>query len=125
MQNIKTTEDLKIAIQMLELEQSLNVQLMKNQLHITYESLKPANLLKNTLNEITSSPLLIDNILGASLGLASGYFTKKIVVNGSHNIFRNLLGTVLQFGVTNLIARNPNTIKTFGQTIFEKIFHKK
>ena len=125
MQNITSTAELKNAIQLLEAEQAVKGQLLKEQFYLTYESLKPVNLLKSTLKDIASSPYLIDNILGTAMGLATGYLSKKIVVGASGNIFRKLFGSVLQFGVTNVVAQHPDAIKSFGQFIFQHIFRKK
>ena len=63
MQNINYTEELKKSIEVLEVEQDLSRYLLKEQFNTTYERLKPVNLLKNTLNEVISSPNLIDNII--------------------------------------------------------------
>jgi hypothetical protein len=125
MQNITSTIELKNAIQLLSAEHAIKGQLLKEQFFITYQSLKPVNLLKSTLLEVTSSPYLIDNILGAVLGLASGYLSKKIVVAGSGNIFRKLLGSLLQVGVANFVSQHPEGIKSVGQYIFQHIFNKK
>jgi len=125
MQNITTTSGLKNAIQLLEIEQAVNKQLLKEKFHHTYESMKPANMLKKTIKDVASSPYLIDNVITAAISLASGYITKKIVVNASGNLFKKLVGTALQFAVTNLVAQNPETIKSAGRYIFQHIFHKK
>ena len=124
MQDITSIAELKNAIQLLKAEQATKEQLLKEQFCITYESLKPVNILKNTLNKVASSPYLIDNILGTAIGLTSGYLTKKLVVNTSGNIFRKLVGSVLQFGVTNLVAKNTETIKSFGKYIFKLFISK-
>jgi hypothetical protein len=125
MQNITSAAKLRTAIQLLEVEQAINGQLLKEQFFITYESLKPINLLKRTLSYVVSSPFLIDNILGTAVGLASGYLSKKIVVGGSVSIVRKLLGSFLQLGVTNFVAKHPEAIKSVGQLIFHRIFDKK
>lgn len=125
MENISSTADIKKAIQLLEEEQALKGQLLKEQFYITYESLKPVNLLKSAIEEISSSPYLVNNILGAASGLASGYLSKKMVVGASGNIIRKLIGTVIQFGVTNIVANHPLKIKTISQVLFQRIFHKK
>jgi hypothetical protein len=125
MQNITSTAGLKDAIQLLEVEQTSNGQLLKEQFHITYESFKPVNLLKNTLEDIGSSPSLVDNITGNALGLASGYLIKKIVVGSSGNMFRKLLGIVLQVGVSNVVTQHPDVMKLFGRFLFQRILHKK
>ena len=125
MQNITTVAELRSAIEKLEVEQLAKAQLLKIQFHLTYESLKPINILKNTLNDVATSPWLINNIIGTAAGLASGYISKKIVIAGSSNIFRKILGSVLQFGVTNVVARHPDAIKTFGEYIYQHVFSKK
>jgi hypothetical protein len=125
MEKITSTEGLKNAIQLLEVEQTVKGQLLKEQFYITYNSLKPVNLLKSTISDVALSPYLIQNILGAVMGLATGYFSKKIVVGTSANIFRKLLGSILQFGVTNIVSHHQEGIKSIGQSIFQHIFHKK
>jgi hypothetical protein len=125
MQNITSVATLKNAIQLLEVEQAAKEQLLREQFHLTYESLKPVNLIRSSIQDITSSPWLIENIIGTALGLATGYLSKEIVVGASVNRFRKLIGSVLQFGVTNLISQHAEDIKSFGQSVFQSIFHKK
>jgi len=83
MQKIASIAGLKNAIQLLEVEQADKGQLLKEQLFLTYESLKPVNLLRSTVNDIASSTYLIDNILGAAIGLVSGFLSKKIFIGAS------------------------------------------
>jgi len=125
MQKITPTDELKNAIQLLEVEQAAKWLVLKEQFHLTYESLKPVNLFKSTLNEVASSPYLIDNIIGNAVGLATGYLSKKIVIGASGNIFRKLIGFVLQFGVANFVAHRPEAIKSIGQFILQHVFRKK
>lgn len=125
MENITTTVELKNAIQYLEIEQATQGRLLKEQFHLTYKSLMPFNLFKSSLHEVTSSPFLIENILGTAIGLATGYFSKRMVVGASVNGMRKLLGSVLQVGVTKLVSKNPGAISSFGRFVFSRIFHKK
>ena len=125
MQKITSSAGLKSAIQLLEVEQAVKEQLLKEQFHFTYESLKPINILKNTFKNIVSAPSLHDNFLGTIMGLATGYFSKKIFVGTSGNIFRKLFGSVLQFGVTKIVSQHPDTIKSFGQFIVQHFLTKK
>lgn len=124
MENINSAAELKLAIQTKQFELNIQGELLKEDFYVIFDSLKPINLLKDTLSEITSSPYLIDNMVGAVVGLVSGYVSKKIAVGASHNLFRKIMGNVLQFGVTNLVAQHPDALKTAGQFIIEKIFHK-
>ena len=125
METIHSIAGLKNSILLLEAEQTVKGIVLKEQFKLTYESLKPINILKNTLKEVSSTPLLIDNILGSVVGLATGYLSKKIVVGASGNIFRNMLGSILQFGVTNVVSKHPEGIKSIGQSIFQLLFRKK
>ena len=124
MEKITCAAELKIAIQTLEFERDVQGQILKEQFFVTFESLKPVNLIKNTLQEITSSPYLIDNMFGAIMGMVSGYVSKKIAVGTSHNLLRKIVGSVLQFSVTNLVAQHPDILKAAGDFLIHKIFHK-
>jgi hypothetical protein len=124
MQNITSSAALKDAIQLLEVEQEIKGQLLKEQLYIAYESLKPLNLLKHTLKEITSSPYMIDNISGGVMGLVSGFLSRKIFVGASGNLIRKLIGSILQFGITNVVAQNSSVIRSLGQALFHYFFRK-
>ena len=124
MQNITSSKALRNAIQLMEEEQAIKGQLLKEQVFTTYESLKPINLIKNTLKDLSSSPYLIENIAGSVVGIATGYVSKKIVVGASANIFRKLFGTILQFGITNLVAQRSDAIKSVGQYIVQQVFRK-
>jgi hypothetical protein len=125
MENITSSVTLKNAIRNLQVEQEIYSQAMKEQLHLIYISFKPASLIRSTLKDVTSSPYLIENIVVTLLGLASGYVTKKIVVGASANIFRKLIGSVVQFGVTNIVAQHPEAVTSLGQSIFQKITRNK
>lgn len=125
MSYINHTLLLKTQIQLLEAEQAIKGQLLKEQFYVVYESLKPLNILLRTLKDISSSPNLLDTILGATMGLASGYLSKKIFVGTSENLIRRLLGSVLQFGVTDAVRQHPDSIKSFGQFILQHLFRKK
>lgn len=125
MENITTSAELKTAIQLLEAEQVFHKQLLKDQFFVVHESLKPANIIKNIINDITSSPYLIDNMLGAAMGLATGFVTKKLASGVPGSLIKKLFGILLQFGVTNVVAHNPDSVVSIGRSIFQRIFHKK
>src|SRR5659263_202786 len=83
MENITSATELKKIIQRLEIEQAIDGQLLKEQFYFAFESLKPVNILRNTLYEITTSPHMMDSILGTAVGLASGYVSRKIAMIGA------------------------------------------
>jgi hypothetical protein len=124
MEKITTSAELKNAIQLLEVEQYVCGQQLKEQLLTTYESFKTVNLFKNTLKEVVSSPFVIDNLIATGISMATGYLSSKILVGVSGKIVRKLFGTVLQFGVKR--ATNPiQSIKSIGQNVLQHFSHKK
>ena len=125
MQTITSISELKDAIQLLESEQDIKRQILKEQFLFVYESFKPVNLISRTLNDITKSPFLVDNMLGTAIGLASGFLSKKIFVGDSGSLVRKLLGSVLQFGVTNVVAQHSDAIKSIGQVIVKYFLRKR
>jgi hypothetical protein len=125
MENITSVAGLKKAIELLEAEQTIKLQRLKEQFYPVCENLKPVNLLKSTLNDINSSSNLIDNIIGTALSLATGYFSNRLVVGTSVNRVRRLFGTILQLGVTNVVARHADAIKSYGRYFLKQIFRRK
>lgn len=125
MENITSAADIKNAILFLEANREVKGQVLRAQFNNTFESFKPVNMLKSAVQEISSSPFLLTNIAGAAVGLATGYFSKRVVFGASKNILKRSLGIALQFGVTNLIARHPDDIASYAQSLLERLFHKK
>jgi hypothetical protein len=125
MLNITSSVELKSAIQLLKVEQGIKAQILKDQLYLTLDSMKPVNLLKNALHDVSASPNLIDNILGTAMGIASGVLTNRIFVGASGGLFRKLLGSVLQFSVSNVVAQHPDSIKSYGQMILQYFLRKR
>jgi hypothetical protein len=125
MQNIASVVELRKAIQLLQKEERIKRQLLQEQLKITFESLKPVNLLRNTIKDISTSPDLIDNIIGNLAGLASGYLSKKIFVGKSGNLIRKIIGAFVQLGVSKFVSHYPEVIKSFGQFILQYFLRKK
>lgn len=125
MQNITSVVELRKAIQLLEEEEVIKRQLLKKQLNITFESLKPINILRNTIKSISASPDLVDNIISNVAGLASGYLSNKIFVGKSGNLIRKIIGVFVQLGVTKIVSQYPDVIKSFGQFILQYFLRKK
>ncbi len=125
MENVTSTAGLKTAIQLLEAEQAIKERLLKEQFYLTYEGLKPVNLIRSTLDDIASSPNLIDNILNTAMGLGTGFLSKKLIIGASGNKVRKLLGTILQFGIINFYTRHPDAINSIGHFIIQHILRRK
>jgi len=109
METINNTYDLDTAIKKLESKRTLIEEDLQDQFHSVIEGLKPTNILKNTLNEVQQSTALKHNLLKVALGLGAGYFSRKLVVGKSAGLVKKVLGTALQFGITQFIAKKDGS----------------
>jgi hypothetical protein len=95
---------------------------LKEQFHDTYQSLKPINLIKETLKDVARSPAQLQDILVPLLGLSTGYLTKRLVVGKSEDPDRMLIAEVLGKSVTSVIAQHPTEIIAAGKFILRFLF---
>lgn len=125
MQKIKSITELNESILLLQIKQVQEGVLLKEQFINTCESLKPINLIKNTLNELTTSPDFKKGLLNTALGIATGYLSKKIIVGTTHNPIKQLFGMLLQMGVTNSVSKNGDKIKSSVGHLLTALLNKK
>ncbi|NRT12644.1 hypothetical protein [Flavobacterium sp. 14A] len=83
---------------------------LNQQVKIVYESVKPSNLINTAVNEIVKTPNLRNNMLNNLVGLSTGYLSKKLMVAGSTNPLKKILGTVAQFLITNVVSKHSDGI---------------
>lgn len=124
MKTINSTSELTEAILLLETRQADQGIQLREQFNLTYESLKPLNLIKSTFREAASSRELKDNIINTGTGLVAGYLSKKLFEGVSHSPLKKILGSALMFGITNMVSRNPETMKSLGQKFLNGISFK-
>ncbi len=118
MRNTHQTKALNEAILLLKQKQSTQWVELTDQFKITYESLRPLNLIKNTMQEVTTSPEIKGNVLSSVVAIAGGYLSKKVLFKHSANPLKRLAGTLFQAAVTNVISNNSGSIKTAAANIF-------
>lgn len=121
MQKLTAAEMLKKSISVLECRQLEEGDLLMEQLKATFESLKPMNILRKMFNDITAPSELKDNLVQTAAGLLSGYISSKLLVRSSRNPLLRLAGVVVQYGVTNFISRNSDTIKAISLYYINKL----
>jgi hypothetical protein len=102
---IHNSGDLKKAIAELERRKIVEEAAIKFEFEELHETYKPANILKNTLTEVSASPKFRHNLLNVALGLGAGYLSQKLVIGRSAGLLKRVVGTALQFGVTSLVAK--------------------
>ena len=76
---------------------------------------------KVAFKEAVASRDLKNNIVNTSVGLTAGYLSKIVFAGLMKTPLTKLLGTVLMVGITNVVARNPETVKSLGKGFFTMI----
>jgi hypothetical protein len=105
----------------LKLKRAYELDLIKNQLHEVCESLTPSNLIKDVFHDITHSPEIKNNLTDVVIGLGTGFLFKKIFVGNSHHRGKKIVGTLIQFGVANIVTKHLDEIKLLSNHLFNKI----
>jgi uncharacterized membrane protein YeaQ/YmgE (transglycosylase-associated protein family) len=127
MKKTNETDSLNELILFQEQQYDTDLRLLKEQLHIAYESVKPINLIKNLVHDVTTSSEIKNDIGTNIMGLVTGFISKKLLVgnNSNRGIFKTIFGTILQFGIANVIAKHSDDIKAFGTTLLNSFFKRK
>jgi hypothetical protein len=124
MKKIKNVGDLLKTIQTTEIEREENLLDLKEHFRISYNKINLENIISETIKKIVSKPLVTDNIINTGLSFIGGYLSKKIIVGNSTNIFKNILGSIVQYGLTSFVYQKPEIINTIRQVI-ENLFTTK
>ena len=118
MKNINSGTDLRNAILQLEGKMADEGEMLKEQFFLTIDSMKPINLIKSTFREAAGSTELQDNLINSTIGMSAGFISKLLFQGISGSPVKKILGTALMFGIKNLVAQNPETVKTWGKVFF-------
>jgi hypothetical protein len=121
MEKTDPTALLKAAIQAKTLEHEEEGKLLKAHFHVTYESLKPVNMLKSAIKNIITAPDLKANLVNSAIGMAAGFLAKKLVTVGSNNPLVKLFGVLAETFVANGVTKNADEIRSAGGTLLKKV----
>lgn len=123
--HIKHSNDLKAAIKELEAKEQMEKDQLVAEFRIFKESMKPANLLKQGLQKIKSSPGVSKSIFKTALSLGAGAITKKLFFGQSKSIVKKLAGNAIKLGVAGVVAKKSNQIKYAGLKLLTRVLGKK
>lgn len=126
MTTIKTTAELREAIRLLEIDRANKLELLKVEVNVVVQKLKPENIIKNSIQNALDSSNLKDSLINGAIGLITGYLSKKVVFGGGdNNPIKNILGNLIQFGVTTLVSKNAEEVKATGRNFIKSLLSKK
>jgi len=125
MEKITSLLELKESILLLEIQQDHEARLLKEQFKSTCQNLRPINLIKNAFNEVVSAPNFKGHLLDTAISLAAGYISKKTIIGATHNPLKQIVGTLLQMGVTSAVAKNASGIKSTAIQLLQHFLNKR
>lgn len=117
MTDLKDMKSLDHRIGELERQIAGDKEALREQFHELKERLKPGNIIKDAFREISESDELKNNVVNYAITIAAGALSKKLTVGSSKNPIRNILGSVVQFGVSTLVSKKADTIKNVGTSL--------
>lgn len=108
-----------------ELKYANDLSQLKHQFNVVYESVKPLNLVKNLIHEVTSSPEIKNDLVSNAIGLGTGFLSKTLLVGFSPNPIKKVIGTIFEFAVANITAKHSDRIKLIGGNLLKHFLKKK
>ena len=122
--SINSKDELKTAIRQLEQRKVFEKESLIAGINDFRESIKPVNILKNSLHQISAEPSLGKKILAAGAAIGAGIVTKKILRHSSKKVIGNLAGTALKSIAAAVIAKSGEKFKGAVKNIFQKFSNR-
>jgi len=121
MHKATAAQAVKKSISVLERRQTEEGKLLKQQFTITFESIKPLNVLRKIISDISEPSELKENLIQTAAGLITGYISRKLLVRSSKNPLLRISGVYLQYAVTNFVSKHSDSIKALGAYYINKL----
>jgi hypothetical protein len=121
MKNKISSAELQERILLLESRRDVEWLELKQQFLSTYESLKPINMLRDTIKEMASSSQLKTTLVNSAISYGAGILAAKLVPGKTSNPFKKILGLCVELFVTNKVSENIDAIKSVGSRILGKM----
>ncbi|WP_320168248.1 hypothetical protein [Mangrovibacterium marinum] len=110
------------AIRTLEEKQEAEKELFNQQLRITFESLKPSNLIKRTLREFSQQTFEIKgNMLEAFLPLITNFISGKFSGRSGRGSFRHLITSMIQMAATSYATKHSHAIIAYFSDLLDYV----
>ena len=106
MKELSANQKLDELISITKTQQAQQLLELKQQFEKTYDSFKPVNILKSNWMELKNTPHLKEQLLPTILGISGGFITNKLVSITTKNPILKILGSALQYFVSNYITKH-------------------
>lgn len=104
MKKVSSNEELDAAIIRLKAQKDRDFEVLKSQMSISYEELRPSKIVKRIIVDLKEEPEVKDNILGSVVSLATGYLTKRLLIGKSNSFLKSVMGYLVQIGATKIVS---------------------
>jgi len=121
MEKITSLKDLRASIQVLEADREEKFKILQTQFEVVVESLKPINVIKDSIKQAVVSKEIQGNLIDGLIGLAAGHLSKKIVIGKSVNPIKNIAGYLIELAVASLVSKNTEGIKSKGLDLLKSL----
>lgn len=121
---IKSSEQLDEVILQLTAKSKLQQQELRFHFDQALETIKPANLIKSTVSDLTHSPGFLKTAITGGLAMGAGLLSKKLIVGRSGGFLKRLAGMAATFALKKTIAKNSNKITDTGVNLLKKMTNK-
>lgn len=121
---INSSEQLDEVILQLTAKSKLQQQELRFHFDQALETIKPANLIKSTVSDLTHSPGFLKTAITGGLAVGAGLLSKKLIVGRSGGFLKSLAGMAATFALKKTIAKNSNKITATGVNLLKKMTNK-
>lgn len=112
------------SIQVLEIKRDMELVQLKLELNGLLESLKPLNIIKNTIKKATNSSDLKEGVGKTALGVASSMLVKNVLFRNTHNPMKLIARGILETIAIGFAANSSDKIKLSGQKLLHSLLSK-
>ena len=105
---------LKSVIAELEITRRLQEKALMDQYKLTYDRLRPLHMLRTTLEGLTTPGGIGSGVLNATLCTGGGWLARKLLLGRSPGLFKKMLGTLLEMGLTGLLGKLGGSFESRG-----------
>lgn len=111
------TEAVKKLIAQLQQKHTQEIDLISNNLYTIYESLRPANFIKDTIVDLAESHDLKSNLIETAIGIGASVLMKSLMDGNSNEPVKLTIASVVKFIVVDVLPKHSEQIKYSGKII--------
>ncbi|WP_416866208.1 MAG: hypothetical protein ACMVP2_00115 [Imperialibacter sp.] len=112
---IDSPESLRFAILQLQQNQLLEGALLKKQFKLTFESIKPLNLIKGALSDVAQSTGISSFFHHHKSADTDGDEPASLTAQPPRNSIKTIIGSLVLLGISGTVAKNSVLLKSLGR----------